>query len=202
MNKEKGTRSNREMLRAYLDLNGGMFIVDEVNDTKFHVVDRTIPYDQCGFDLEVKSGRVTCNGTDCIENMKSAFDGDTHMLEKIEAFEDKYYGPNEAGLEFDWSCFTKKDLRRMNKQKHSDGYGCIQVSQDNGTRYIVDVTWETKASCDRDGICLDLYEMTEDGCHGDCIDNIQSIDTAADYRHFVARAEKAVAKSLKQNGWI
>lgn len=189
MNKEKETRSNREMLRAYLDLNGGMLIVDEVNDAKFHVVDRTIPYDQCGFDLEVKSGHVTCNGTDCIENMKSAF-------------EDKYYGPNEAGLEFDWSCFTEKDLQKMNKQKHSDGYGCIQVSQDNGTRYIVDVTWETKASCDRDGICLDLYEMTEDGCHGDCIDNIQSIDTAADYRHFVAGAEKAVAKSLKRNGWI
>ena len=121
MNKEKGTRSNREMLRAYLDLNGGMLIVDEVNDTKFHVVDQTIPYDQCGFDLEVKSGRVTCNGTDCIENMKSAFDGDTHMLEKIEAFEVIYYGPNEAGLEFDLSCFTKKDLRRMTKQKHSDG---------------------------------------------------------------------------------
>lgn len=152
MNKEKGTRSNREMLRAYLDLNGGMLIVDEVNDAKFHVVDRTIPYDQCGFDLEVKSGHVTCNGADCIENMKTAFEGDTHMLEKIKAFEDKYYGQNEAGLEFDWSCFTEKDLQKMNKQKHFDGYGCIQVSQDNGTRYIVDVTWETKASCDRDGI--------------------------------------------------
>ena len=83
MNKEKGTRSSREMLRAYLDLNNGVFKVDEVNDAKFHVVDQTIPYDQCVFDLEVKSGRVTCNGTDCIENMKSAFEGDAHMLEKI-----------------------------------------------------------------------------------------------------------------------
>ena len=202
MNKEKGTRSNYEMIQAYLDLNNGVFKVDKVDDVKFHVTDQTVAYDKCGFDLEIKSGRITCNKTDCIENMKSAFDGDTHMLEKIKAFEDKYYGQNKAGLEFDWSCFTEKDLRRMNEQKHSDGYGCIQVSQDNGTRYIVDVTWETKASCDRDGICLDLYEMTEDGCHGDCIDNIQSINTAADYKHFVARAEKAVAKSLKQNGWI
>lgn len=201
MNKEKGTK-NREMIRAYLDLNSGVFKVDEVHDTKFHVMDQTVPYDKCGFDLEIKSGRITCNGADCIENMKSAFNGDTHMLEKIKAFEDKYYGQKEAGLEFDWSGFMEKDLRRMNGQKDSDGYGCIRVSQNNGTRYIADVTWETKESCDRDGICLDLYEMTEDGYHGDCIDNIQSINTAADYRQFVARAEKAIAKSLEQNGWI
>ena len=201
MNKEKGTK-NREMIRAYLDLNSGVFKVDEAHDTKFHVMDQTVPYDKCGFDLEIKSGRITCNGADCIENMKSAFDGDAHMLEKIKAFEDKYYGQKEAGLEFDWNGFTEKDLRRMNEQKDPDGYGCIRVSQNNGTRYIADVTWETKESCDRDGICLDLYEMTEDGGHGCCIDNIQSINTAADYRQFVARAEKAVAGSLEQNGWI
>lgn len=201
MNKEKGTK-NREMIRAYLDLNSGVFKVDEVHDTKFHVMDQTVPYDKCEFDLEIKSGRITCNGADSIENMKLAFDGDTHMLERIKTFEDKYYGQKEAGLEFDWNGFAEKDLRRMNEQKYPDGYGCILASQDNGTRYIADVTWETKESSDRDGICLDLYEMTEDDGHGCCIDNIQSINTAADYRHFVAKAEKAVARSLEQNGWI
>lgn len=83
--------NNYEMVKAYLDLYNGVFKLDKINDTKFHVMDLTVPYEKCGFDLEISFGHITCNGTDCIENMKSAFDNDQKMLRKIQEFENKYY---------------------------------------------------------------------------------------------------------------
>ena len=45
--------------------------------------------------LEIRDGRITCEGQDCIDNMRSAYDNDTEMISRIDEFEKKWYKQEE-----------------------------------------------------------------------------------------------------------
>lgn len=55
-------------------------ITDNINNTSFSLY------------LDAKTNHIYAKGLkDCIENIKSAYDNDIEILDKVSEFEDKYY---------------------------------------------------------------------------------------------------------------
>lgn len=98
---------------------------------------------------------------------------------------------------FEFDYFTEKDLKKLNNEKHADGYGVIYLTTEKD-KYIIDVEYETKEAYDRDGICLELYTTDDDYSHCEWIESIKEITTATDYKRFVTRAKKEIIKVIKE----
>ena len=97
-------------------------------------------------------------------------------------------------IEFDWTEFTEKDLRRINRLKdkpEDDIYGFIIITVDKTDIYIVDVCYYKYDSRDQ-GFDLELYKSNSDYTHQRWITGIKDIKSATDYNRFCHRAENLI----------
>ena len=102
----------------------------------------------------------------------------------------------EDVLSFNWIDFSEEDFQRLKKELHPDIYGHIVVDHGN-EKYLVDVEWETKGTCDRDGFSLNVYETNKSYCHEVWIDDLKCINDSKTYTRFVNRAQKAISECIK-----
>lgn len=79
---------NKQMIRDYLELIPGNYLVQTTRKDCFRITDLI----DCEiFTLIIHNGRISCQGQDCIENAKSAYDNNVEILSRINKFENKYY---------------------------------------------------------------------------------------------------------------
>lgn len=79
---------NKQMIQEYLELIPGNYLVQTTRKDCFRIKDLI----DCEiFTLVIRNGRISCQGHDCIENAKSAYDDNVKILSRINKFENKYY---------------------------------------------------------------------------------------------------------------